>query len=118
MILMNAGFFFAWLLFYLMAGRVIGAAYGEPIVGAVIGVSIGIYPAAMLCFASHYSGVLSLLVFPLLIVMGMLSESNKFLLALIGGVIPLAWAGGMTVWGLAAERAKKIKKKKGTQKKH
>ena len=106
---MNAGFFFAWLFFYLLAGRTIGAAYAQPIAGAVIGTLIGIFPAAMLCSAAHYSDALSLGVFPLLIIFVLVPEGVKFWVAVVFGAAPLAGAGGMALWGLAAGKGKKKK---------
>ncbi len=112
---MNAAFFLAWLFFYYLAGEAIGAALGHPTAGAVLGTIVGIFPSAVLCFASHYS-VLAIGVFPFIIIYAMVPPPVRFWIAIVCGALPLVFTVGMTIFGFFIEKPKK-KRKKGKKSK-
>ncbi len=80
-----------WLLVYGYTGYLAGIGIGHPVLGALLGLLVGLYPSAQMSVAAHYGGNFAFLAIPAIIILPILSTSPRTQLAVGSGVCAVPW---------------------------
>lgn len=84
----NLGMLVIWLLLYGWTGFYAGARLGHPVLGAALGVVVGVVPSAQLALGAHYGGWLPFLAIPVVLALGIVPMEYRVWVGVAGCVAP------------------------------
>ncbi len=84
----NLGMLVVWLFLYGWTGFYAGVRLGRPVLGAVLGIAVGLVPSAQLAMGAHYGGWFAFLAIPVVLALGLVPMEYRLWVGVGGCVAP------------------------------